>query len=205
MYLFRDVLPKLKGNLRFIHAVPGGPAVDIYASGSLLASNVAFSDISSYMELSPGIYNIQIYKAGTYDAPLLSKDYEVIPNTFFTISVIVLEGSITLFSLKDASSVSTVETAFLRFINLSPTAPLLTLSLSNGDILFNSVEYVETTGYYPLSSGIYNLLVSAAGASAINKFIKDINLKPGEFDTIYIIGQADGQPKLGYLSTKDGK
>lgn len=205
MYLFRDNLPNLKGNLRFIHAIPNAPSVDIYGNGVLLGENVAFSDISKYTELAPGIYDIELFKAGTYDSPLFKENYEVIPNSYYTICIILLEGSIAFLSLKDASSFTTSETSFLRFIHLSPTAPLLSLSLSTGDVLFNSVEYLETTGYYPLSSGIYNFLVSASGASALNKYIKNFSLKPGVFNTIYIIGQLTGTPQLGYISTSDGK
>ncbi|MGL4773814.1 MAG: DUF4397 domain-containing protein [Clostridium sp.] len=205
MYLFRETLPKLKGNLRFLHASPNAPNVDIYADGEPVATNLNFSDISKYNELAPGQHKIQIFKSGTYDTPLLSEEYLVIPGTHFTLAVILLESTIELLTLKDANISGKTEGSFIRFINLSPSAPLLSLSLPTGDVLFNSVEYIETTGYYPLSAGIYNFVVSASNASVFSKYIKNMNLKPGDFTTIYILGQFKTAPKIGYLSVLDGK
>ena len=88
-------------------------------------------------------------------------------------------------------------------INLSPNSPLLSLSLPNNIELFNSVEYLETTGYYMLSSGIYNLQVTVASDQSITKYIKNISLYNGNFYTIYIIGLFNDTPQLGYLLTVD--
>ena len=75
---------------------------------------------------------------------------EIVPNTTTTICLVLLESTLQLLTLKDGSPAIPSNESYLRFINLSPDAPLLTLSLPNGDTLFNSVEYLETTGYYPL-------------------------------------------------------
>ena len=92
---------------------------------------------------------------------------------------------------------------FLRFMNLSPNSPLLSLSLPNNTELFNSVEYLETTGYYMISSGIYNLQVTIASDESVKKYINNISFDNGNFYTIYIIGLFNDTPKLGYLLTVD--
>ena len=88
-------------------------------------------------------------------------------------------------------------------MNLSQTAPLLNLNLPNGIQLFNSVEYLETTGYYTTSPGIYNFTVEASGGTAINKNIKNLTLEGGKLYTIYILGVFEGEPPLGYLFVED--
>ena len=112
-------------------------------------------------------------------------------------------GNLYLFRLKDDNVPSTKIYTFLRFINLSPNSPLLSLSLPNNIELFNSVEYLETTGYYMLSSGIYNLQVTIASDQSITKYIKNISFYNGNFYTIYIIGLFNDTPQLGYLLTVD--
>ncbi|MGG7176641.1 DUF4397 domain-containing protein [Clostridium paraputrificum] len=199
-----DSLPRLKGTVRMLHAAAGAPNVDIYSNGNPIAMNLAFGKATDYKDFSPGKNKIQIYTAGTYDNPIYSEDIEIMPNDIVTISIALLESDISLFTLKDGTSTGNPQQSFLRFINLSTNAPLLTLSLPNGDTLFNGVEYLETTGYYNLSPGIYDFLLTATGASALRFFIKQINLRPGSFHTLYIIGLLNNTPRLGSLFLKDG-
>ena len=203
MTFLRETLIDLKSNIRFIHALPNGGAVDVYASGELISENLDFGKYSNYIPLNSGSYEIQLYPAGLYDKPLLTKTINLLPKSLSTISIISLSGSIDLFSLNDSFS-GNLSNSFIRFINLSQNAPLLTLSLSNNDSLFNNVEYLETTGYYPLSPGYYNFRVIFSSAQVISKFIRELQLINGQFYTIYIIGSLNSSPQLGYLVLKDG-
>lgn len=205
MFMLRETLPDLKGKVRFIHSSPGTPSIDIYAEGTLLASNVKFGDLTDYVELSPSSYSIEIYKSGTYDTPLLTQSTDVIPGISNTICIVTNNNVLTLFSLKDAGSKAGKDICFLRFINLSPNSPLITLALKNGENLFNDVEYLETTGYYPLSPGIYDFKLSFSGASAVTKTLSGVSLTPGEFQTIYVIGLLNGEPQLGFILARDGR
>ena len=175
MELFSKYLPRVNTNIRIIHANPTSSNVDIYANGSLLTSNISFGKISNYITLTPGEYEFQIYLTGTYDKPILTQTLELIANTNYTIS----------------------------FVTLSNNSPLLSLSLPNNSILFNSVEYLETTSYYPLSSGIYNFEVLVGTSQLTAKYIKNITLDSGKFYTIYIIGVFACKPIMGYLFVDD--
>ena len=198
MSLFNRNAPVIDSNIRILHAVPTATAIDIYANGNLIARNVSFSQLTKYSALPAGSYQFQLYAACTYDKPLLSQD---ISN--YTISVVTLQDNLYLFRLKDDNVPSTKISTFLRFMNLSPNSPLLSLSLPNNTELFNSVEYLETTGYYMISSGIYNLQVTIASDESVKKYINNISFDNGNFYTIYIIGLFNDTPKLGYLLTVD--
>lgn len=203
MSLFNRNAPVVDSNIRILHAVPTANPVDIYANGNLIASNVFFSKLTEYYNIASGSYEFQIYPTGTYDTPLLSQDISIVSGLNYTISIVSLQDDLYLFRLKDDNVPSTKISTFLRFMNLSPNAPLLSLSLPNNTELFNSVEYLETTGYYMLSSGIYNLQVNISSANIITKYIKDISFDNNKFYTIYIIGLFDDTPQLGYLLTVD--
>ena len=194
MSLFNRNAPVTDSNIRILHAVP---------TANPIASNVSFGKLTKYSALPAGNYQFQLYAAGTYDTPLLSQDITTIHGSNYTISVVTLQDNLYLFRLKDDNVPSTKIYTFLRFINLSPNSPLLSLSLPNNIELFNSVEYLETTGYYMLSSGIYNLQVTVASDQSITKYIKNISLYNGNFYTIYIIGLFNDTPQLGYLLTVD--
>lgn len=201
----RDALPNLNGNLRLIHAAAGADPVDIYGNGTLLARDLNFGNITPYIELAPDKYEIQIYLAGTYDTPLLTYNLEIIPLSSMTVSAVFLDNALTLFPLKDSLNIIPKDLALLRFINLSPNSPLLTLSLPNGNILFDGVEYLETTGYYPLSAGIYDFILTATEATILRTTIPSIELNENTSQTIFIIGLFNLEPRLSYLFTIDNK
>ncbi|MEN8077849.1 DUF4397 domain-containing protein [Clostridioides difficile] len=203
MEQFSKSLPRVDTNVRIIHAVPNAPNVDVYVNGSLLTSNLAFGKISKYTTLTSDEYEFQLFITGTYDKPLLSQTIPLITNSNYTVSIVTLANNLFLFRLKDDNVPLNKSQAFLRFINLSSNAPLLSLSLPNSIVLFNGAEYLETTGYYQLSSGIYNFEVLLGSSEITSKYIKNITLDSGKFYTIYIIGLFNGKPPLGYLFVDD--
>lgn len=202
MTYLRVNAPDINSGFRVLHAVPNAPNVDVYANGSLLVSNLSFSSISTYLSLTPGTYELQIYRSGFYDTPLATQNVQLAPSANYTISIVTL-GGLFLFKLRDAPIAVSPDSSYLRFMNLSQTAPLLNLNLPNGTQLFNSVEYLETTGYYTTSPGIYNFVVEFSGGTAVNKNIKDLTLEGGKLYTIYVLGIFNGKPPLGYLFIED--
>lgn len=52
--------------LRVVHASPDAPAVDVYAEGvaTPLITNLGYGDVSDYLDLDAGTYNIQLRAAG---------------------------------------------------------------------------------------------------------------------------------------------
>lgn len=203
MEQFSKSLPRVETSVRILHAVPNASNVDVYLNGSLLTSNLAFGKISKYSVFSPGEYEFQLFPTGTYDKPLLSQTVQLIANANYTVSIVTLSNDLYLFRLKDSNIPATKSQASLRFINLSSNAPLLSLALPNGVTLFNQAEYLETTGYYSLSSGIYNFEVLLGSSQVTTKFIKNITLDVSRFYTIYIIGLFNDKPPIGYLFVDD--
>ena len=205
MLSFQKNLPNLKSKIRILNAAAGYPALDIYNNDQLLFSNMQFSDISDYIEISPGELTLTIYKTGDFDTPLSYEEIVVLPQTSVTISLVLEESSLVSLSLTDGSKAKNLVYSNLRFINLSTNSPLLSLSLPNGNTLFNGVEYLENTNYYNLSGGIYDFEITATNDSSFRKFINNVNLKSNTYHTIYLIGLIDGTPTLGYILTKDSK
>lgn len=204
MILFEDSLPRLNGNIRFLHSIPGAPNVDIYANGQLLYSNLAFGSLTDYIDLSPQEYDIMLYKSGMHNNPLFSEQIEVLPDGMSTISITPENNEITLFVMDDVQPESDSALSYIRFINLSPNSQPLSLNLPEEISLFNKASYLEASEYYPISPGIHSFNVSSQDDTLGRKSINNINLTPGLFVTIYIIGLMNGTPQLGYVLAKDG-
>ncbi len=202
--LFRQNMPNLQSKIRFLHAVPTAPAVDIYLGEVSYGKGISFSDVTCYENISPGKYEVKLYAAGSYDKLIVSKSIDILPNTTSTVNIVALSDELDILVLNDANIKDKITNSFLRFINLSPNAPLLSLSLPNDISLFANVEYLETTGYYPLSPAIYDFKVNFSGSSGLYKYINNKEFNNGKFYTIYIIGLLNRKPTLGYLLLEDG-
>ncbi|MBE6062425.1 MAG: DUF4397 domain-containing protein [Clostridium butyricum] len=204
MYMFKDSLPRLDGKIRFLHAIPDAPSVDVYANGKLIYSNLSFGQITNYISIAPGTYNIKLLKTGTTNNDVFSDSINITPNSISTVAVTYENNEIEYFTIDDSHiPESNPMLSFIRFINLSANAPLLSLSIPSGIVFFNQASYLETNGYYPTSPGIYDFIVSSADGN-FNKYISSLNLTPNLFITIYIIGSYISSPSLGYILIKDG-
>jgi hypothetical protein len=55
-----------QAKLRFVHASPDAPAVDIYADGAgVVVPNASFKDASGYLDLDAATYDLEVRAAGT--------------------------------------------------------------------------------------------------------------------------------------------
>lgn len=202
MTIFRENLPQITSKIRLLHAIPLAPNVDVYFNGNLTAQNIAFGTTTSYISIPPGDYSIEIYPSGNTADILLNKKLSIGVNTVQTLSIVTIYNNIDFLLLSDRDDGKNIEKSFLRFINLSPNSPLLSLSLPNNEILFDSVEYLETNNYAEVSSGIYEFEVSFSNYD-ISSYLSDIKLYNGKKYTVYIIGLFNAEPKLGYILTND--
>ncbi|GBD22908.1 hypothetical protein HRbin29_00554 [bacterium HR29] len=87
-----------KAHVRFIHASPDAPAVDIVVRGTntALFSNVAFKEVGAYTPVDAGAYNLDVRVSGT-DAVALSLDnVRLNARTVYTVVAVGLVGESSL-------------------------------------------------------------------------------------------------------------
>lgn len=123
-------------SLRIVHASPGAPAVDVFADNVLLVSDLAYGQVSPYVDVNPGTYNIVVRVAGT-DTVV----YESDPLAFLTDARItaVAAGTVGSTDPADAFRVLPLFEAFtdygapasVRVVHASPDAP--TIDVDVGD------------------------------------------------------------------------
>ena len=202
MFLFRDSLPKIKGHVKFIHAIPDAPSVDVYFDDKLIFTDLSFGNATNYIAIAPKTYSVKLFVSGTTNNPLITESLQVGPDSVSTINITYENNEIAFFSVDDTNVMSNPFLSYVRFINMASTAPLLSLSLPDGRVLFNETSYLETNDYYPISPGIYNFIVSTADGE-FSKYISNLKLDKNVFITIYIIGLYRKRPPLGYILVRD--
>lgn len=204
MFNINSNLPNFDARIRIVQAAPSLQSLDIYCDGNVIATNITFGSITNYLPVKPGEHLIELFRASTYENPIFKDRLELMPNASKTLSVVFSNKTLSLAHFDDTFYRSHSEdTSYLRFVNLSPNSPLLTLKLNNNKPLFSNVEFLENTSFYELPSGVYNLKLSSPDLTSLYNKISNVSLPKKSCSTIYIIGILNGEPQLGYLLAKD--
>jgi LPXTG-motif cell wall-anchored protein len=83
-----------KAHVRFVHASPDAPAVDIAVAdgGPVLFSNVEFKGVGDYLPVDAGTYDLEVRIAGTETVALEVPGVALADRTVYTIFAMGLAG-----------------------------------------------------------------------------------------------------------------
>ena len=82
-----------KAHVRFVHASPDAPAVDIAVkSGPVLFPNVAFKGVGDYLPVDAGTYDLEVRLAGTETVALPVNGLTLEAGTVYTVFAMGLAG-----------------------------------------------------------------------------------------------------------------
>jgi hypothetical protein len=82
-----------KAHVRFVHASPDAPAVDIAVKGGpVLFSNIAFKGVGDYLPVDAGTYDLEVRLAGTENVALDVPGVELQNGTVYTVFAMGLAG-----------------------------------------------------------------------------------------------------------------
>ncbi|MDG6224179.1 MAG: DUF4397 domain-containing protein [Candidatus Thermoplasmatota archaeon] len=82
----RPVRPIFRSWVRFVHASPDAPAVDIAVKdGPVLFPDVSFGDVERYLSVKAGTYDLEVRLAGTETVVLSVDDVSLMKRTSYTV------------------------------------------------------------------------------------------------------------------------
>jgi len=173
------------------HASPDAPGVDVLVDNTIAATNLTFPNSVGYAELNSGTRNVKVNVTGTSTTALeanlnlaANKNYSVFAvNSVSAIEAIVLEDDLTA----PASG-----KAHVRFIHLSPDAPAVDITLTDGTVVFGDYTFKEASPFTPLNAATYNLQVRLAGTSTVVLELPNIALTAGKIYTVFAKGFVAG-------------
>ena len=157
-----------EAKLRVAHASPDAPAVDVYVNGGKAIENLAFREVTDYLEIPAGDYEIAVTVAGTdttvfgpVTVTLDAEDYTAVAlgevfseDTDFTVS---------LFEDTNGANIGSDE-ARIRAIHASPDAPAVDVTVNDGALtIFEDVAFGESSGYAVVPAGTYEVEIRPAG------------------------------------------
>ncbi|QZY54512.1 DUF4397 domain-containing protein [Crassaminicella profunda] len=182
--------------IRVLHAVPNAPNVDVYANGNLIVQDLAYRQFSPYVPVTPGNYNIEVYPTGKKENPVIDTDVYIPQGTFFNVAAIGELPNISLYPIPEPTTAQNFGRPCIRFVHLSPNAPAVDITLSDGRKIFSNISYKDITDYACIPSGTYTFQVRPSGTDDVVLTIPNVELMADNYYTIYAVGLAGETPPL---------
>lgn len=165
-----------KAKVRFLHASPDAPAVDIKlnsGNGPVVYSNVSFKDVTAYAEINGGSYTFVVTPAGSTAEVFVFDPVAVANGGIYTV---VAHGTLDNsdnygFDVRvfidnntgDGFADLTVATAKVLIVHASPDAPGVDLLVDGLVVNSSALEFPDNTGYLGVPAGDRNVMVNASG------------------------------------------
>ncbi|MCA9758161.1 MAG: DUF4397 domain-containing protein [Candidatus Eisenbacteria bacterium] len=192
--------------VRVAHLSPDAPNVDVYVNGSLVTAltNVPFQAVSGYLELGAATQNLQVFVAGTNTNPVIDANVTLLPGEAYTVAATGLVGQsdLTPLVLTDNRMVSPMGDSMVRFVHLSPDAPNVDITVTDGPTLFGNVAFREFTEYGTVSAGTYDLEARLTNGGALALAVPNVTLTSQANYTVFATGLA-GQGTLNVVLAQD--
>lgn len=187
-------MPTINSFIRFLHASPGTPTVDVFADENLVFENVAYNELSDYLVVGPADMHIEVFPAGERSNPLIDTIVTVPPSERITIAMIGTPSDLSLMPIFLPGEPITTEDGRIRFAHLSPGTPNLSLTVENV-LQFEDISYTQVTDFEPIAPGTYNLQLRLFGEDEV-LVQKSLRVKERTGYTVYVVGLLEGEPSL---------
>ncbi|MFI5451613.1 DUF4397 domain-containing protein [Pedobacter sp. UC225_61] len=166
-----------------VNASPTFATYDVYLNdGKLNSVALPFGGSTKYGQYTAGTQNIKFTTSGRSES-LLTKSISLTPNIYQTFYLIDRPGSLDGLLVTDDVSANSNDKAFIRFINLSPDAPALDLTVTNGTSLITGKAYKAASPFTTLASGTYSFDLKD-GAGSVKATLPNAVLTAGKYYTI---------------------
>jgi hypothetical protein len=180
------------GTVRFLHAAPGAPAVDIYVNGKKTVSRLGRGKITPYLDVHAGTYRYAIRAAGAPKRPnniVLAGVVRVATDRVATVAVTDRVGSprLKVRVIHDASE-RPFGAAKLRVVHLSADTPAVDVVVQRGSKVVSGLRFPNATPYLTLPEGKYTFFVRPAGTRINAITLRNVEVKAGENYTAWALG-----------------
>jgi hypothetical protein len=183
--------PVIEANVLVVHASPDAPGVDLIVDGTVAGTNLQFPSNTGYLSVEAGTRNIRVNVTGTSNT-VIEADLDLSSGGNFSVFAIDEVSKITALVVEDDLTPPASGNAHVRFIHLSPDAPAVDITLTDGTVVFGNRAFKEFTQFTPLAAGTYDLQVRVAGTTTVALELAGITLEEGTIYTVFAKGFLNG-------------
>lgn len=183
-------VPSISG-LMVVNAAPTIGTFNLYVNNTTGPYNKGAlsmgSSIAPYFNIAPGSNNLKFTTASSIDA-LLSKSITVNAEKAYSFFLINDVPNLDGLLIEDNLSSTSTDKAFIRFINLSPDAAALDLTVTGGSTLIGDKSYKAASEFIAAEAKKYSFELKDKASGQVITTLKDITLTAGKMYTIAAMG-----------------
>src|SRR5215204_2019190 len=178
-------------SIRFVHASPDAPAIDVIVDGAPVAENVAFSSASDYMPFSSGEHQVQIVPTGSgAESAVLDETVDLDGGGAYIFAAAGLLNEIEAKTYEvDLDDLDENQTR-VRLVHLSPDTDNVDLYVTGGDEWFDDVDFPNASDYKDVDAGSYDLEVRAHDSETVALSLSGFEVQPGRALDVLVLGQS---------------
>jgi hypothetical protein len=188
-----------EARIRVIHSSPDAPAVDVYANGAKVLSDVPYPASSGYLTVPSGEYTFEVFVAGAdpeADAAVLTIPAELEAGVDYTVVALNEVASIEAAVFVDDNSVPAAGQAHIYVVHAGPDAPAVDVAVAGGPVLVSDLALTERAGPLPVDAGTYDLEIRVAGTTDVALPLPGVALESGTVYTFIATGFLGAEPAL---------
>lgn len=182
--------------IRAAHLATDAPEVEVLVNGAGTGVNLSFTDVSDYLTVQAGTYELAVGLPGTTDAvgdqvftlqAEPGKSYSALATGL--LNPATPAEAFTLRGLEDDTTAASGTDVKVRVIHAAPDAPSVDV-LANGSILqpLENVPYFTASPYLTVPAGDYNLQVNVTGTNTTVIDLPGTTLSAGSIYTVIATG-----------------
>jgi hypothetical protein len=182
----------MNSQIRIGHFSPDAPRVNVLVDGETTLENVAFGDISEFLTLEAGSFDVSIVPAEGGDA-VIESTLDLAADTYYTVLAVGELVDIRPLVISDemdadARSLDTDGETLVRFVHTSPDAPAVDVRVADGPTLFENVAFGEASEYLTVDASSYDISVVPAGSDDAVLSLSDVEFAAGSVLSVFATG-----------------
>lgn len=186
----RNAVPVPVAYVSFYHASPNAPELDVYVDQRPV-NRLEFTDYTGYLNFYTGNRNFKINSLNASNA-LIDTTVTFEDGGFYSVFIVNDVSNVETLTLRDSADAPGEGKAMIRFINLSPDANALDLSINDDTTpVFSAKEFKQPSEFTEIDASESSFVVKTAGGSEALVSVSDIDIRPGKFYTIIARGFAN--------------
>ncbi len=200
-------------HLRVLHAIAGGPSVDVYLDGKKALGSVSYKSLSDYMDVPSGSHVLALRASGSEaaSAPLASLKRSLAAGGYFVAAAASVAGQPAVIVQNETTGKGSEKRASVRFYHLSPDAPAVSITAPSASKMARNGTRTLVKELLPgksrsasLPAGTVTLSLSAGG-----KVVKQVpvTVQAGRRYAAFAVGKAaaEGDEALEVIVAPVGK
>jgi Domain of unknown function (DUF4397) len=181
--------------IRFVHAAPTTPALDLYVDGALVVQGLAFGAATDILISVPsGPRPVSAGLAGAERTVVAEGSLDLAPGATYEVALVGLDEGVFFEVYPVETGAPGDGAASIRLIVSAPDADSVALVADANWLMVDGIAFPGASGYVEIGSGSYDLALNAAGAGQeVTVELGSVAFEAGAIYDLFVVGLiADG-------------